>query len=95
VDVTNTGKVSGEEVVELYIHERVSTGVRPIKELKDFMRVNLLPNETKTVTFIITPDKLEYYNPDLQKVIEPGDFDVMVGPSSEELKTVSFKVKNP
>jgi len=94
VQITNTGKVTGEEVVQLYIHDRISKGVRPIKELKDFTRVALQPNETKTVTFTITPDKLSYYNPDLQKVIEPGDFDVMVGANSEDVKKVSFKV-NP
>jgi beta-glucosidase len=94
VQVTNTGKVAGEEVVQVYIHDRISAGVRPIKELKDFSRVALQPNETKTVTFTITPDKLSYYNPDLQKVIEPGDFDVMVGTNSEDVKTVSFKVSH-
>jgi len=94
VQVTNTGKVAGEEVVQVYIHDRISKGVRPIKELKDFTRVALQPNETKTVTFTITPDKLSYYNPDLQKVIEPGDFDVMVGTNSEDVKKVSFKVNN-
>ena len=92
VQVTNTGKVAGEEVVQLYIHDRISAGVRPIKELKDFTRVALQPNESKIVTFAITPDKLSYYNPDLQKVIEPGDFEVMVGSNSEDVKTVGFKV---
>ena len=93
VKVTNTGKVAGQEVVQLYIHDCVSSGVRPIKELKDFTRVNLQPNETKTVSFLITPDKLSFYNPELKKVIEPGNFDVMVGPSSVDVQTVSFKVK--
>lgn len=93
VQVKNTGKVAGEEVVQLYIHDCVSSGVRPIKELKDFTRVDLQPNETKTVSFLITPDKLSFYNLDLKKVIEPGSFDVMVGPNSVELQTVSFKVK--
>jgi beta-glucosidase len=95
VQVTNTGKKAGEEIVQLYIRDNVSTGTRPEKELKDFARVNIQPGETKTVTFTVTPDKLEYYNTDLNKVIEPGDFDVMVGANSEELKTVSFEVKNP
>ena len=92
VQVTNTGNVSGEEVVQLYIHDLVSAGVRPVQELKDFARVNLQPNETKTVSFTITPDKLSYYNPDLQKVIEPGDFDVLVGRSSVDVQTLRFKV---
>jgi CARDB. len=92
VQVTNTGKKAGEEIVQLYIRDKVSSGTRPEKELKDFARVNLQLGETKTVTFTVTPDKLEYYNTDLNKVIEPGDFDVMVGSNSEELKTVSFSV---
>jgi beta-glucosidase len=92
VQVTNTGKRAGEEIVQLYIRDKVSTCTRPEKELKDFARVSLQPNETKTVTFTVTPDKLEYYNLNLEKVIEPGDFDLMVGSNSEELKTVSFKV---
>ena len=92
VQVTNTGKIAGEEIVQLYIHDLISRGVRPIKELKDFTRVALLPNESKTVTFAITPDKLAYYNPDLQKVIEPGDFEVQVGPNSVDVKTVNFQV---
>jgi beta-glucosidase len=70
----------------------VSTGTRPEKELKDFARVNLQAGESKTVSFTVTPDKLEYYNLNLEKVIEPGNFDLMVGPNSEELKTVSFTV---
>lgn len=93
VEVTNTGKVAGNEVVQLYIRDVVSSGVRPIKELKDFVRVSLNPDETKTVSFTITPDKLAFYNPDLQKVVEPGDFNVMVGPNSVNLQQVSFKVK--
>jgi len=79
----------------LYIHDKISTAVRPIKEFKDFAKISLQPNETKTVTFTITPDKLEYYNANLDKVIEPGEFDVMIGTNSETLKTVSFEVTAP
>ncbi|MFT3752470.1 MAG: glycoside hydrolase family 3 N-terminal domain-containing protein [Paludibacter sp.] len=92
VDITNTGKKAGEEVVQLYISDKVSTGIRPVKELKDFTRISLLPGETKTVKFTVTPDKLEYYNLDLEKIIEPGEFEVLVGPNSENLKGVSFEV---
>jgi beta-glucosidase len=92
VDITNTGKKTGEEVVQLYISDKVSTGIRPVKELKDFARISLSPGETKTVKFTITPDKLEYYNLNLEKVIEPGEFEVLVGPNSEDLKGVSFEV---
>jgi beta-glucosidase len=92
VDITNTGKKTGEEVVQLYISDKVSSGIRPVKELKDFARISLLPGETKTVKFNVTPDKLEYYNLNLEKVIEPGEFEVLVGPNSEDLKGVSFEV---
>jgi beta-glucosidase len=92
VQVTNAGKIAGEEIVQLYIHDKVSTSTRPEKELKDFIRINLQPGEIKTVTFIITPDKLEYYNLNLDNVIEPGDFDIMVGANSEDLKTETFSV---
>lgn len=96
VQITNVGKVSGEEVVQLYIHDRISSGVRPIKELKDFKRVHLEPNESKIITFNVTTDKLTYYNQDFQKLIEPGYFDLMVGPNSVELQSVSFEViQNP
>jgi len=93
IEVTNTGRKAGDEVVQLYIHDKVSIGTRPEKELKDFARISLQPGETKTVTFTVSPDKLEYYNLDLEKVIEPGEFEVLVGSNSEELNTVSFMVK--
>lgn len=93
VQITNIGKMAGEEIVQLYIRDKVSSVTRPEKELKDFARIALNPNETKTVTFTITPDKLAYYNLDLQKVIESGVFDVMIGPHSEKLQTISFTVR--
>jgi len=92
VDVTNMGKKAGDEVVQLYISDKVSSAARPVKELKDFARVSLQPGQTKTVTFTVTPDKLEYYNADLEKVIEPGTFEALVGSDSETLKGVSFEV---
>lgn len=92
IDITNSGKKAGEEVVQLYISDKVSSATRPVKELKDFTRVSLQPGETKTVKFTITPDKLEYYNLSLEKTIEPGEFEVLIGPNSEELKGVSFEV---
>ncbi|HLP05450.1 MAG TPA: glycoside hydrolase family 3 C-terminal domain-containing protein, partial [Paludibacter sp.] len=94
VQVTNTGKKAGEEVVQLYISDKVSTATRPVKELKDFARVSLQPGQTKTVKFTITPDKLEYYNLNLEKTIEAGEFEVLIGPNSEELKGISFEVNN-
>ncbi len=84
VDVTNTGKRAGTEVVQLYIRDLVSSVTRPIKELKGFQRVSLEPGETKTVTLEITPDSLAFYDVNMKYVVEPGDFEIMVGTSSRD-----------
>ncbi len=95
VTVTNSGKMDGTEIVQLYIRDRFSCVTRPVKELKDFARVELKAGESKTVEFEITPDKLEFYDLDMNRVVEAGEFIVMVGSSSadEDLKTASFVVK--
>lgn len=82
VDVTNTGTMKADEVVQLYIHAKVSFPTRPVKELKDFRRVTLEPGQTKTVTFELTPDKLASYDLQMKRTVQPGDFEVMVGKSS-------------
>lgn len=92
VEVKNTGERSGEEIVQLYIRDEVSSVTRPIKELKDFKRIALAPGETKQVSFTITPDKLKFYDMNMKEVIEPGDFDIMVGPSSQQYNTVKLTV---
>jgi beta-glucosidase len=92
VTVTNTGKVKGDEIVQLYIRDRVSSVTRPVKELKGFERISLAPGESKTVTFVITPDKLSFLNLNMERVVEPGMFDVMVGPSSVKHQTVALEV---
>lgn len=94
IDVTNSGKMEGDEIVQLYIHDLVSTVTRPVMELKDFERITLDSGETKTVEFIITPDKLQYYGPDMKRVIEPGEFEVLVGRSSIDLISGKFEVIN-
>jgi beta-glucosidase len=93
IDVKNTGKMAGDEIVQLYIRDMVSSVTRPIKELKGFERISLSPGKTKKVSFTITPDKLEFYNEEMKKVIEPGMFDIMVGSSSVKLDTVQLEVK--
>ncbi|HKP12836.1 MAG TPA: glycoside hydrolase family 3 C-terminal domain-containing protein, partial [Blastocatellia bacterium] len=93
VAVTNTGKVAGDEIVQMYIRDQASSVTRPVKELRGFQRVSLQPGETKTVTFAITPDKLWFWNRDMKRVVEPGLFDVMVGPSSATLKTTVLEVQ--
>lgn len=92
VTVTNTGKRAGDEIVQLYIHDLVSSVTRPIKELKDFRRVSLAPGESKTVEFVITPDKLWFYDMQMKRVVEPGWFDIMVGPSSVTNQTAKLEV---
>jgi beta-glucosidase len=92
VTVTNTGKRAGDEIVELYIHDLVSSVTRPIMELKDFKRISLAPGESQVLEFTITPDKLSFLDLNLKKVVEPGWFDIMVGPSSVEYQTIKLEV---
>ncbi len=84
VDVTNTGHVRGDEVVQMYIRDLVSSVTRPIKELKGFHRITLNPGETKTVALDITPDRLAFYDVNMKYVVEPGEFEIMVGNSSRD-----------
>jgi beta-glucosidase len=93
VDVKNTGKVVGDEIAQLYIRDKVSSVTRPVMELKDFARITLNPGEKRTVEFTITPEKLQFFNYDMKRVVEPGEFDVMIGPSSSQVSTVTFMVK--
>lgn len=90
VAVTNTGTREGSEVVQLYIRDLVGSVSRPLKELKDFRRISLKAGETQTVTFTITPDKLRFYNQQLDYIYEPGDFNVMIGPNSRDVQIKSF-----
>lgn len=92
VDVKNTGKKAGEEVVQLYIRDMVGSIVRPVKELKGFQKIMLKAGETKTLTFTITEEMLKFYNADLQHVAELGDFEVFVGNSSANVKEADFKL---
>jgi beta-glucosidase len=84
VDVTNTGERAGAEVVQLYIRDLVSSVTRPVKELKGFRKVRLEPGESTTVTFDITPALLSFYDVNMKYVVEPGDFEIMVGNSSRD-----------
>ena len=93
VTVTNTGSRAGDEIVQLYIRDEVSSVTRPIKELRDFRRVALKAGEARTVEFTITPDKLSMYNREMKRVVEPGRFQIMVGTSSADLKSVPLMVR--
>lgn len=86
LNVTNTGKYAGEEVVQLYLRDKVGSIVRPMKELKDFQKIKLNAGETKTVKFIIDKEKLSFFNANLNWVAEPGDFDLMIGASSADIR---------
>ena len=81
-DVTNTGARAGSEVVQMYIRDRVSSVTRPVKELKAFRKIYLEPGQTKSVAFEITPEELAFYDVHMKFVVEPGEFEIMVGSSS-------------
>lgn len=95
LEVTNAGKIAGDEIVQLYIRDVVSSVTRPVKELKGFARITLKPGETKKVSFDITPEKLAFHNIDMKYVVEPGDFEIMTGSSSrdEDLQKTVLKVE--
>ncbi|WP_311439766.1 beta-glucosidase BglX [Hoylesella buccalis] len=93
IPVTNTGNRDGIEVVQLYIRDVVGSIARPVKELKGFQRLSLKAGETATATFTIDASKLKFYNYDLKEVVEPGEFDVMVGPNSRDLKRATITVQ--
>jgi beta-glucosidase len=96
VEVSNTGSRTGDEVVQVYIRDKVSSVTRPVKELKGFQRVTLDPGTTKTVSLAITPEHLAFYNIDMEHVVEPGEFEIMVGNSSrdEDLQKITLRVKS-
>jgi beta-glucosidase len=96
VKITNTGKVAGEETVQLYLNDNVASVTRPVKELKAFDKVALEPGESKEVTFTITSDMLKFLDKNLEPVIEEGQFTVMVGGSSldKDLLKENFYYKN-
>jgi beta-glucosidase len=88
VTITNTGDYDGEEVVQLYIRDKVGSVVRPVKELKGFQKVMLKKGESKKVSFTITTDMLKFYDDKLNHIWEPGEFEIMVGGSSREVKSI-------
>lgn len=95
MDITNTGGREGTEVVQMYIRDLVSSVTRPIKELKGFEKVSLQSGETKAVALDITPESLAFYDVKMKYVVEPGEFEIMVGNSSRDcdLQKVTLKVE--
>ncbi len=92
VDVRNTGARDGDETVQLYVHQQVGSVTRPIKELKAFQRVKLAPQESKTLSFVLTPEAFQMWNIDMHRVVEAGAFDIMVGDNSVDLKTTVLHI---
>jgi beta-glucosidase len=92
VDVRNTGTMAGDEVVQLYIHDVVSSVTRPVKELKGFKRVSLAAGASTTVTFTLDSNSLAFWNKDMKHVVEPGAFEVMAGPDSAHVRTTTLTV---
>jgi beta-glucosidase len=92
VPVRNSGSRAGDETVQLYVHQTVASVTRPIKELKAFERVSLAAGERKTVSFTLTPESFRLWNIAMQRVVEPGDVEVMVGANSADLKTTVLHI---
>jgi beta-glucosidase len=92
VTVTNTGKRASDEVVQLYIHDLVSSVTRPVQELKGFRRIHLAPGESKKVDFPIGFDELSFYDGKMKRIVEPGRFEIMVGGSSDNVKKANLDV---
>ena len=86
VTITNTGKYAGEEIVQLYLKDKVGSIARPVLELKDFAKIKLNIGESKTVKFIIDKEKFSFYNQQVQWISEPGDFEIMIGASSRDIR---------
>jgi beta-glucosidase len=93
VDVTNTGSRAGDEVVQFYVHDLLSERVtRPVKLLKGFQRLTLQPGETQTVAFTIGREQLAFLGESMRRVVEPGEFELLVGGSSVDLESIKLEV---
>ncbi len=92
VDVKNTGSRKGAEVVQMYIRDEYSSVPRPVKELKGFKKIWLEPGQSQTVSFTINPESLSFYDKDMKWVIEPGDFTIMIGTSSDKTENIKLNV---
>ena len=92
VSVKNTSNRTGDETVQIYVRDKVSSVTRSVKDLRAFKRVTLVPGETKAVSFTLTPESFHFWNDKMQRVVEPGEFDIMAGPNSVDLKSVTLTV---
>ena len=88
----NAGDRAGDEVIQLYVRDQTASVTRPLKELKGFERITLAPGEARTVRIALNSDAFALWNLDMEEVVEPGLFDIMVGPDSENLQTVTLEI---
>ena len=93
VEVRNTGKVAGDEVVQLYVRDVVSSVTRPVKELKGFRRVTLAPGAATSVEFTLDSEAFALWDKNMKRVVEPGEFTIFAGPNSVELKSATLWVQ--
>ena len=94
VKIKNSGKVTGKEVIQVYINDKVSSVTTPVKVLKEFKKVEINPNEIVTINFSIPINELGLWDKDMNYVVEPGAFEIMIGSSAEDIrlsKTISIK----
>ena len=92
VTVTNAGSADGKEIVQFYIRDIYSTSTRPVKEMKGFQKIFLKAGEAREISFGLTAEELKYFNHELDYICEPGDFEIMIGPNSRDVKTVKLTV---
>jgi len=93
VDVANTGRRAGDEVVQLYVRDDAASVTRPLLELKRFQRVTLRPGERRTLAFELTPADLSMWNMQMHRVVEPGTFTISAGPNSTQLQSATLTVR--
>ena len=92
VDVRNIGMRAGDEVVQVYVRDKIASLTRPVKELKAFERVTLAPGEMRTVRFTLDERAFRFWNAEMKRVVEPGEFEIMAGPNSVELKSTTLTI---
>ena len=85
-EITNTGNYDGKEIVQLYVRDKIASVPRPIKDLKGFQKVALQKGASKTVQFTLSSDDLKFYDQQMKYVVEPGEFEVMIGASSDDIR---------
>ena len=92
VNVQNTGAREGDEVVQVYVRDVVASVTRPVRELKAFKRVTLAPGETRTVRLVLAPESFAFWNEEMQRIVGPGEFEILVGSSSEAVQSATLTI---